>query len=150
MDIGGETLARKASHTFCDSRVSTIKGRYYWIHTCNGEHKSSAPCSRLQLNRGNIGPYRLVQKKVETLGNTSPKVKRCKHCSRHWAGWHVNTGEVADTCQHIGRDVKQRHWLTHCATSHNKICRGNWWHTGQGDRQRHWWTHCLTDWQRLR
>ena len=27
--------------------------------------------------------YRLVEKEVETLGNTSPKVKRCKHCSRH-------------------------------------------------------------------
>ena len=30
--------------------------------------------------------YRLVEKEVETRGNTSPNVKRCKHCSRHWAG----------------------------------------------------------------
>ena len=86
MDTMGDTLAKKAFETFCDSRASKIKGQYYWRHTCNEEDKSSARCSRLQLNRGNIGAYGLVEKEVETLGKTSPKVKRCKHCSRHWAG----------------------------------------------------------------
>ena len=86
MDTVGDTLAKKAFETFCDSRASKIKGRNYWGHTCNEEDKSSARCPRLQLNRNNIGAYRLVEKEVETLGKTSPKVKRYKHCSRHWAG----------------------------------------------------------------
>ena len=88
MDTAGDTLAKKALETFCDkiSKRSNIKGPYYWRHTCNEEDKSSARCPRLQLNRGNIGAYRLVQKEDETLGNTSPKLKRCKNCSRHWAG----------------------------------------------------------------
>ena len=86
MDTMGDTLAKKSFETFCDSRASKIKGRYYWRHTCNEEDKSSAQSPRLQLNRGNIGAYRLVEKEVQTLGKTSPKVKRSKHSSRHWAG----------------------------------------------------------------
>ena len=86
MDTAGDTLAKKALETFFDFQGCKIKGQYYCRHTCNKEVKSSARCPRLQLNRGSIGAYRLVEKEVETLGNTSPKVKRCKHCSRHWAG----------------------------------------------------------------
>ena len=86
MDTAGDTLAKKAFETFFDTPACKIKGQYYCRHTCNEEDKSSARCPRLQLNRGNIGAYRLVQKEVETLGNTSLKLKRCKHCSRHWAG----------------------------------------------------------------
>ena len=74
MDTVGDLLAKKAFETFRDSRASKIKGRYYWRHTCNEEGKSSARCSRLKASG----------KPVETLGNTSPKVKRFKHCSRHW------------------------------------------------------------------
>ena len=71
MDTLGKTLAKKAPETLWDSRASKIKGRYYCRDYRNKEGKWSARCTSLQANKGITRSYRLVEKEVETLGNTS-------------------------------------------------------------------------------
>ena len=69
----GDLLAKKAFETFLDSRVAKLK-----VDTI-GDTLAMKKANRLL----DALVYRLVEKEVQTLGNTSPKVKRCKHCSRH-------------------------------------------------------------------
>ena len=82
----GDTLARKALETFCDSWVAKLKVHTIAYTLAMKKTNRLLDTLGLQLNRGNIGACRLVEKEDETLGNTSPKLKTCKHCSRHWAG----------------------------------------------------------------
>ena len=71
----GETLAKKAidSSRVIESRASKIKRRYFWRNTCKIKGKWAVRCTRLQDNSGIATVYKLVEKKVGTLGKISPR-----------------------------------------------------------------------------